>query len=724
MKKKGNAKSIVVLAVLLVALIAFGYVSLVGIGDTATGAAENINLGLDLAGGVSITYEAKDSKVSDEDMADTVYKLQKRAETYSTEAEVYKEGDRRINIEIPGVSDANAVLEELGTPGSLYFLRSVDGEAQVVMQGADIVSAEAVVTQDPDTRATAYVVQLQLADEAAQRFGEVTAACAVNHEQIAIIYDDELISSPRVETAITNGRPQITGMASFEEAEELASYIRIGGLSVELEEVRSNVVSAKLGVEAIEKSIKAGIVGILIVIIMMCIVYLVPGFISGIGLLLYTLMMLLILNAFDITLTIAGIAGIILSIGMGVDANVIIFARIKEEIAAGNSVKASIRDGYKKAFSAIIDGNITTLIAAIILMWRGYGSVRGFAQTLAIGIILSMFVALVVSRLVVNAIYELGLRDAKFYGKAKMCKPIDFVGKRFIAIVISVVIILVGAGFFIGNGVAGNHVLNFSLEFLGGTSTTVTFEDEMTVDYVETQVVPVVEKITGDGNIQTQIVQSSGNKEVIIKTRELDLEERTALNEALEENFNIDPDLIQSENISSTVSNEMRSQAIVAVVVAVICMLIYIALRFKDIRFGASAVIGLCHDVLIVICAYAIFRIPVGNTFVACLLTIVGYCINSSIVIFDRIRENLGSQGAFKDRKELVNTSITQCITRSIFTFASTFIMVAAIYINGVTAIREFAAPLMVGLVAGLYSSNCLTSPIWYMLKGIKSKKN
>ncbi len=718
MKKNGKAKSIVVLAILLVALIAFGYVGLFGIGDTATGAAENISLGLDLAGGVSITYEAKDSKVSQEDMDDTVYKLQKRAETYSTEAEVYQEGDRRINIEIPGVSDANAVLEELGTPGSLYFLRSKDGESEVVMQGSDIVSAEAMVSRDEKTSATSYVVQLKLTDEAAKRFGEVTAECV--GEQIAIIYDDELISSPTVQQAITDGSPSITNIGSYEEAEELASYIRIGGLSLELEEVRSQVVSAKLGVEAIEKSIQAGIVGILLVIIMMCIVYLIPGLVSGIGLLLYTLMMLLILNAFDITLTIAGIAGIILSIGMGVDANVIIFARIKEEIAAGNSVKASIREGYRKAFSAILDGNVTTLIAAIILMWRGYGSIRGFAQTLAIGILLSMFVSLVVSRFVINALYALGVTDAKFYGKAKTRKPFDFVGKRFIAMAISIAVILVGAGFFIGNGVAGNRVLNFSLEFLGGTSTTVTFDEEMTVDRVEKEVVPVVEDITGDGNIQTQIVQSSGNKEVIIKTRELDLEERTALDEALEEKFDVDESMIQAENISSTVSNEMRAQAVIAVVAAVICMLIYIALRFKDIRFGASAVIGLCHDVLIVICAYAIFRIPVGNTFVACLLTIVGYCINSTIVIFDRIRENMGT---FKDRRELVNTSITQCISRSIFTFASTFIMVAAIYINGVTAIREFAAPLMVGLVAGLFSSNCLTSPIWYMLKRDKSKK-
>lgn len=722
MRKNSKAKSIAVLLVLVLAIVALAYTTIIGFGPTGTGAAKNINLGLDLAGGVSITYEAKDGQsVSDEDMDDTVSKLQKRAETYSSEAEVYREGADRINIEIPGVTDANAILEEMGTPGSLYFMRSVDGENEIVMEGSDIEGAEALIYQDPQTGTKEYVVQLTLSDEAAVKFGEVTAESI--GQSIAIIYDNELLSSPIVNSAITDGMPVIEGMESFEEAEELASFIRIGGLSVELEEVRSNVVSAKLGVEAIEKSLVAGAIGLIIVIIMMCIVYLVPGFISSIGLIFYTLVMLLILNAFDLTLTIAGIAGIILSIGMGVDANVIIFARIKEEIAAGNSVKASIKSGYKKAFSAILDGNVTTLVAAAILMIFGYGSIRGFAQTLAIGIVLSMIVALGVSRLVINAVYALGFTDAKYYGKAKEIKTKNFVGKRGVSMIISAVVILIGAGFFVGNGVAGNKVLNYSLEFLGGTSTTVTFNEAMTIDEVELDVVPLVEDITGDGNIQTQIVQSEGNKQVIIKTRELSLEERTELEEVLVENYEVDADLIQTENISSTVSGEMRSQAAIAVIIAVICMLIYIALRFKDVRFGAAAVICLLHDVLVVVGAYAVFRIPVGNTFIACLLTIVGYCINSTIVIFDRVRENMAGKKTVADMAELVNTSVTQCLTRSIFTFLSTFIMVAVIYINGVTAIREFAAPLMVGLIAGLFSSNCLAAPIWYLLRG-KGKKN
>ena len=717
MKKESKSKSILVIAVLIVAIVACAYVSLIGIGPTGTGAAENINLGLDLAGGVSITYQTVDDNVSDADMADTVYKLQLRAETYNSEAEVYKEGNNRINIEIPGVTDANAILEEMGNPGSLEFIymNPETYESDVVLTGADVVDAQAQISENRDTGVKEYAVALTLTDEGKTKFAEATAKAIGS--TILIAYDGEAISQPQVNEAITDGKPYITGMSSYEEADDLAALIRIGGLSVELEEVRSNVVSAKLGVEAIEKSVQAGIVGLLIIVIILCIVYLIPGLVSSIGLILYTLIMLLILNAFNITLTISGIAGIILSIGMAVDANVIIFARIKEEIASGNSVKASVKSGYKKAFSAIIDGNVTTLIAAAILMWKGYGSIRGFAQTLAIGIVLSMFIALVVTRFVLYALYALGVKDAKFYGRAKTLKPVNFVKKSRIAMIISACVILIGAGFFVGNGVAGNNVLNFSLEFLGGTSTTVTFNEAMTVDKVELEVVPLVEEVTGDGNIQTQVVQSEDNKQVIIKTRELNLEERTLLNEKLVEKYEVNEDLITSENISSTVSGEMRTQAVIAVLIAVVCMLVYIAFRFSDYRFGLSAIICLVHDVLVVITAYAVFRIPVGNTFIACLLTIVGYCINSTIVIFDRIRENMAanSKAAIADT---VNTSITQCITRSLYTFLSTFIMVAVIYINGVTAIREFAAPLMVGLVAGLFSSNCLAGPIWCMLKG------
>ncbi len=712
--KKNRAIAVVVVMALFLGLLTF--TATIGFGPTGTGSAKNIITGLDLAGGVSITYTTVgDETPSAEDMSDTIYKLQQRVQQYSTEAQVYQEGDNRINIEIPGVSDANKILEELGKPGSLEFTLA-DGTE--VLTGMDVESAEAAVSQD-NMKNREYVVELVLTSEGASKFATATSENIGN--QISIVYDGNIISAPRVESAITGGRAQITGMADQEEAERLASSIRIGSLSLELEELRSNVVGAQLGEEAISTSLTAGAIGLAIVIVFMAIVYLIPGVAAGISLLIYTALMLVMLNAFDITLTLPGIAGIILSIGMAVDANVIIYARIREEIAAGKSVQGAIQTGFQKALSAIVDGNITTLIAALVLGMMGTGSVKGFAQTLALGIILSMFTALVISRLLVNAFYALGLKDEKYYGKQKERKTVNFLSKKNLCFIVSLVLIIAGP---VTMGVFSSSegkALNYSLEFMGGTSTNVTFNEDMSIADIDAKVKPVVQGVTGDADIQTQKV--SGTNQVIIKTRELTLDERQSLNEALKESFDVDESLITAESISSTVSNEMRSDAVVAVIVATICMLLYIWFRFKDVRFATSAVAALVHDVLVVLAFYAVSRISIGNTFIACMLTIVGYSINATIVIFDRIRENLKAMSKKTELSEVVNASITQTLTRSIYTSFTTFVMIAVLYVLGVPSIREFALPLIVGVVCGGYSSVCITGALWYMMKTKLGKK-
>ena len=733
--KKNRGVLVLIFTVLLTGLLCF--TAAVGFGPTGTGAAKNIKTGLDLSGGVSITYEAKEENPSSEDMADTTYKLQKRVEQYSTEAQAYQEGGNRINVEIPGVTDANAILEELGKPGSLCFVEQTDKDGNenftygengyelsrtidqireagsVVLEGTDIAEAEGGAIQDQTTNAKQYVVSLTLTKEGKKKFAEATEANV--GKQIAIVYDNGILSAPNVSEAITGGSAQIDGMGSLEEAQELASYIRIGSLSLELEEVRSSVVAAQLGEEAIETSVKAAAIGLVIVILFMILVYRIPGLVAGIALVLYTAMILITLNAFDITLTLPGIAGIILGIGMAVDANVIIYARIQEEIAAGVSVRNSIKSGFSKAFSAIFDGNITTLIAAFVLMWLGSGTVKGFAYTLALGIVISMFTALVISRLIVNALYAVGIRDPKFYGSAKERKAIDFVGKRKVFFILSLVLILCGPAFMLFHSQSEGKALNYSLEFSGGTATNVTFNEDMDIKEIDSKVTPLVEKVTGDKNVQpTKVV---GTNQVIIKTRTLSLDEREKLNKALVKEFDVDEKMIQAENISATVSKEMRQDAIVAVLVATVCMLLYIWLRFKDIRFASSAVLALLHDVLVVLAFYAIARVSVGNTFIACMLTIVGYSINATIVIFDRIRENLHGSKRTENLEEVVNASITQTLTRSIYTSFTTFVMVAVLYIMGVSSIREFAAPLMVGIICGAYSSVCITGALWLVMK-------
>ena len=746
--KNKKLRSVAVLIVFVLLLGLCSYTAIEGFGEEKAGSASSIHLGLDLAGGVSITYQVVgEEKPSSADMSDTIYKLQQRVFNYSTEAQVYQEGDDRINIEIPGVSDANAILEELGKPGSLYFIRQKDNEGNdnysytmaandvtgeleytyvlnksieeieadgsIVLNGTDVKNAQAGARTDQ--MSNDYVVQLDLTDEGTVKFAEATQAAYDAGESIGIYYDGRIVSAPSVGAVITNGTAEINGMGSFERAEQLASTIRIGGLKLELEELHSKVVGAQLGSEAIETSLKAGAIGLVIVILFMIAVYLLPGFAASLALLLYVAVMVVLLYGFDITLTLPGIAGIILSIGMAVDANVIIFARIREELATGKTISSAMKTGFDKALSAIIDGNITTLIAAAVLAIMGSGSVKGFAYTLALGIVVSLFTSLVVTRLLLNAFYSLGCKNVKLFGVAKERKTIAFLSGRKVFFAASAV--CVAAGFVIMgvHAAGGNDALNFSLEFKGGTSTNVTFNENMSIEDIDANVVPLIEKITGDGNVQTQKVE--GSNEVIFKTRSLDVTERDTLVDVLVENYGVDESKITTENISSTISSEMRAESLIAVTVAAICMLIYIWFRFKDIRFGASSVIALIHDVLVVLTFYAAVRLSVSSTFIACMLTIVGYSVNATIVIFDRIRENMAVMGKKDDLEEMVNRSITQTLSRSVFTSLTTFIMVAVLWVMGVSSIREFALPLMVGILCGTYSSVCVTGALWYVFR-------
>ncbi len=707
-----KSKAAVILAVILAAFVGLAYYASIILSSTGVGEDMSIPLGLDLSGGVSITYQVVDENPSAEDMSDTIYKLQKRVDSYSTEASVYQVGDDRITVEIPGVQDANEILEDLGNPGSLEF-QMPDGS--VFMTGDMVADAQAA-TQTDSYGNKEYVVSLKLTDEGAKIFGEVTSENI--GKNLPIVYDGETISYPRVQTAITGGEAQITGMADFEEAETLATQIRIGSLSLQLSELESSVVGAQLGSQAIASSLKAGAIGLAIVMVFMIVMYTVPGIAASLALAIYTTLVIATLYLFEITLTLPGIAGIILGIGMAVDANVIVFARIREEIATGKSVQTSMKIGFQKAMSAILDGNITTLIASVVLMALGSGTVKGFAYTLMIGIILSLFTAMVVTRYILYSLYALGLKSEKLYGRAKERKSIDFIGKKAVFFTISGIIIAAGLISMGVHSATEGKALNYGLDFMGGTSTTADFGKDMTIEDIENDIVPYVEKVTGDSDVQATKVE--GTTQVTIKTRTLSLDERQELEDTLAENCDVDASTITSQSISSTISGEMRSDALKAVIVSCIFMLLYIWFRFKDIRFAASAILALVHDVLVVITVYALVRISVGSTFIACVLTIVGYSINDTIVIFDRIRENLalktGKQTA-EELREVANKSLTQTLSRSINTSITTFIMVVMLYILGVASIRDFSLPLMAGLVCGAYSSICIATELWYVMK-------
>ncbi|HKM35646.1 MAG TPA: protein translocase subunit SecD [Lachnospiraceae bacterium] len=747
-----KSRAIVYLLVFILVLAGVTYVDFKGIDGVGTVSASDITLGLDLAGGVSITYQVVGDEAPDStDMQDTISKLQQRVYNYSNEALVYKEGTDRISIEIPGVSDANVILEELGKPGTMYFIyqkgsdgtdnytssygtdedgnyvvtynlnksiAELEADGSIPLYGSDVADAQASSLQDQTLGNTQFCVDLVMTEAGKQKFADATTRAAAGGETLAIYYDGKFLSVPSVSGPLTDGRAQISGNFTFDGANKLASQIRIGGLKLELEELHSKVVGAQLGSEAISTSIKAGVIGIAAIVIFMVAVYFISGFAASLALLLYTALMVLLLNGFDITLTLPGIAGIILSIGMAVDANVIIFARVREELATGKTVQSAVKIGFEKALSAIIDGNVTTLIAAAVLWILGSGSIRGFAQTLVLGIALTMFTALTITRMLINSLYALGFKDVKWFGVAKEKKAFDFVGKRVIFITIALVCVASG---FVAMGIYKintGSALNYSLDFVGGTSVSVTFNEQMSLSDIEENVIPKLEDITGSA-VQPQPVL--GTNEVVFKSNAMNRDQRAQMEVMFADDFGVSVSQIVSETISSTVSDEMKTETILAVVIAIICMLIYIRIRFKDICFGASSIIPLCHDVLIVLAFYAIARISVGSTFIACILTIIGYSINATIVIFDRVRENKNIMGN-KDLKEIINISITQTLSRSIFTSLTTFIMVAAVYVLGVTAIREFALPLMVGITCGGLSSVFLAGNIYYMMR--KGKKD
>lgn len=720
MKKTKRNAVLVIIAFLLVLGVAI-YTAIFGVADR--GKVEYIKLGLDLKGGLSVTYEIQEDDYSDKDLEDTKYKIEKRVEAYTNEYSVYEDGDKKITAEIPGVTNADEILEALNIEGKLEFLDpdnytkwSQGQEYEAALTGDDIKNATAGIDSD---NGNDNVVQLVFTDAGAQKFADVTSANV--GKIVYIIYDNKVVSAPTVQSAITGGSAEINKIGSYEEAEQLATTIRIGALPLTLKQVRSNIVGATLGSDAISTSLKAGAIGIALVFLIMIIVFRIPGLVASFALAFYTILDLLVLNLFNVTLTLPGIAGVILSVGMAVDANVIIFTRIKEELADGKSVKQAVKGGFHNALSAIIDGNVTTLIAALVLGIFGTGTIKGFAITLAIGVVLSVFTALAVSQSLLTALVNLGVTDAKYFGVAREPKKTNFVKAGKFCMLGSLIVIIACFCMMPVNNKSKGSPLNFSVEFAGGTSLTVGFDKEYSLSEAEKDIVPVIAEAAGIGEAGISVQTVSGTNEIVFKMPELsddgtDDSQMSKVRSALTDKLGAD--VKEANVISGSVSSEMSKNAIFSVILAAILMLIYIAIRFHDVKFGASAVIALLHDVAMVFCLYIILRLTVGNTCIACLLTIVGYSINATIIIFDRVRENIGVMKPKKATyKDIVNLSINQTFSRTIYTSLTTFVTIFVLYIMGVASIKEFALTLMAGVVIGAYSSVCITGPLWYYMK-------
>lgn len=743
-----KVKGVLQVLLVLVLIAAFAFVAARGIGGAHRGSAKNIRLGLDLEGGVSVTYQAykTDStgkrtgeQPTDKDMADTIYKMQKRVETLeSTEAAVYQEGSDRVTIDIPGASDSEEVLKELGKAGALYFIlysdlktekggtpnegdKVVYDKSKVLLTGDMIGEATSGSRQQEGTGKTEYGVSIKFAGKGIKKFAKITGEHV--GEQLAIVYDEKLVSAPNLKEEISGGECWISGSFTSESAEQLASTVRIGALPLELENIHGNVVGATLGSQALKSSLFAGVVGLILVIIFMIVMYRISGVAASIALIFYVGAMLLALNGLNVTLTLPGIAGIILGIGMAVDANCIIFTRIREELATGKTVASAIDNGFSKAMSAIIDGNVTTLIAALVLYLKGSGTVKGFAMTLGIGIVLSMFTALFITKLLMKAFCALGMTNTSMYGIQKERKTINFIGnwKKYVVISGAVVVICV-AGLVV-RAASGGPLFNYSLDFAGGNSTSVDLSKTVT-DEDKQKAEDTAKSVIGSG--KSVEISVADNTKIVVRTEELSEQKSEELKATMAKTFGVDESTkIESEFISGSVSDEMKVDAAVATLIATLCMLLYIWIRFRKLSTGISAVLALVHDVIAVLTVYVVASafIPVGSTFIACMLTIVGYSINDTIVVFDRIRENKAKATSRTSLAEIINKSITETLSRSINTSVTTFIMVFVLAVFGVDSVRQFAIPLIVGIISGCYSSVCVASPLWYVLSGKGEKE-
>ena len=713
-----------IIAVFIVLCVIFGWlVTITGIGPI-TPLKDRMSLGLDIKGGVYVVMEANKKDIagmSDDELREAMEQTQTVIENRINanglgEPTITIEGQDRIRVEIPEVEDPEEAIELIGKTAKLQFILA---DGSLVLEGDNVKKAEAA----RDDQSTGYAVNLQFDREGADLFGEATTKAfngevtstieGVGNGAIAIVLDDQIISAPNVNEPILGGNCTITGDFDLEEAQLLAAQINGGALPIALKEVTSSVQSATIGYNALEMSIIGGLIGLGIILLLMLVIYRGLGLCADIALLLYVVLILNIMASMGTVLTLPGIAGIIISIGMAVDANVVIFSRIREEITLGRTVRVATETGSKRAMTTVIDSQVTTLIAAVILYEIGTSAVKGFAYTFMVGIIVSIFTAVFITQLYVKLMASSDRFAKKSYFGVKddntatfhISKKIGFMDKRKIFYCISAGILIIGLGFGVIRG------LNYGIDFTGGTMIQLDMGKQVKIAQVD----DAIKQFDLDPQI---IYAGSDNDQIVIRTIEsLNKADRAEVIKAINNEFGIkgDDNIVTQEYFGPSVGKELRNNAILAIIIAAICMMIYIRIRFRQWKFGGAAMLGVLHDVLIVISFYAIFGITVDNPFIAGILTVVGYSINDTIVIFDRIRENIRymKRGTLK---ETIDQSITQTLGRSLMTSLTTLIvMVPIVFIAG-ESIREFVFPLMVGVLAGTYSSICVCSPIFYEL--------
>ena len=712
-------KKILAILIMIVVLVGW-YVSIFGVGSFNS-VKELLKFGLDINGGVYVVMEAETDLTGDaltETMEQTKEIINRRVNGLGiAESNVSIEGDKRIRIELPGVENAEEAIAAVGMTAQLKFLLA---DGTLVFTGEEV--SDARVDTDPENGGR--LITLTFTDEGTRKFteasrkafsGQVTSTNeGINDRAIMIMLDQTIVTAPVVQEVINTSRCNITNPNgfSFEEASTIAALIRGGALPVQLNEITTSVQTATIGADALQKSIIAGAIGLILIFLIMVLMYNVLGLMADIALALYVLIVVWAMVAMGAVLTLPGIAAIILSIGMAVDANVIIFSRIKEEIAKGKTTRIAVSEGFRQSIKSVLDAQVTTLIAAIVLYLVGSTIVKGFAITLMIGIVASIFTAVVVTQILVSLLAESGkFYDKKYYGVNADGTPKSFIKKEFVFIkkrklfyAISVAFIVIGLAAGLIRG------FNYGIDFTGGTM--IQLDMGKTVDTEELK-----DSIKSFELNPTVVLAGDNREQVIIRTvKALENDERREVVAQIGEKYGItEENILASEQFGPTVGDELKGNAIRSIVIAAICMLIYIIIRFKTWKYGVSAVVGLAHDVLVMLAVYGLFNIIINNPFIAAILTVVGYSINDTIVIFDRIRENreLYKKNSLEANLDL---SINQTLNRSVMTSITTLLAMVPLLIMVSSSIREFVIPLMIGVLVGTFSSVFLTSPVLYEL--------
>lgn len=711
-------------AVLAVLIVLLAVLSVTGLGSLEP-VQDKLKLGLDFKGGVTVVMEAQTDATGAELaelMEQTQGVIENRVNQLGlSEPVVTIEGENRIRIELPGAEDADEAIATIGKTAQLIFMT---GDGNVVLDGSMV--KEAGVSRDE----MGYpAVSLEFDAEGTKRFAEATEACyngqiknaatgAVDRI-IYIILDNQVISNPGVSSVIPNGKAIISGNFTDDYAIELARLIRAGALPVDLKEVETSVVGPSLGIDSLSSSVTAGVIGVGLVFLIMLIGYFGMGLVADFALLLYVTLTFWILAVFSAVLNLPGIAGIVLGIGMAVDANVIIFTRVREEYQEGKTPRVAVQSGFKRAFITVLDAQITTLIAGVVLYALGTGAVKGFALTLMISIFVSVFTAVIISQFLLKALVE-GKISTKILGvdTEVFIPKVEWVRLRKYFYIAAAAFIAVGL---LVGCIRG---FNYGVDFSGGT--------RIQLDMHEVVSVQDVQDVLKANDIQGTVVHSGAeNKQIIIKTTAaLDNDARRDLMESFETKFGIaEEDVLEIEHFSASVGAMLKKNAVKAVLIAAICMLVYIIVRFEWMM-GIGAIVALAHDVLFVFAVYGLFNVPINNPFIAGILTVVGYSINDTIVVFDRIREHRKADEK-RNLEDTINLSINQTITRSIMTSVTTIVAIVPLLIMGGTTITEFCVPLLVGVLAGTISSITIASPVYYEFasrsknkyRGAKSKK-